>query len=123
MIITTTHLQTFDGHTYDGNDEILAKRCAEMLNSHYPNYLWAVNVNSEWNGGVVIIKNYSISYKYGYTLHIAKLDAKLRKVLMAGGEILERARMARSTFKGGMPKFIDGVPDKHQPIPSMGIII
>src|SRR3990172_536913 len=112
-------LQTFDGHTYDGNDELLAKRCADMLNIHYPGYLWAVNVNSEWNGGVVIIKNYSISYKYGYTLHIAKLDAKLKKVLMAGGEILERARMARSQHKGGMPHFIDGVPDKHQPLPEM----
>ena len=118
-----TELQTFDGHTYDGNDEILAKRCAEMLNNHYPGYLWAVNVNSECSGGVVIIKNYDISYKYGYVLHIEKLDNKLKKVLMAGGEILERARMARSTYKGGMPNFIDGVPDKHQPIPELGIII
>ena len=94
-----------------------------MLNSHYPGYLWAVNVNSEESGGVIVIKNYSISYKYGYILHITKLDTKLKKVLMAGGEILERARMARSAYKGGMPHFIDGVPDKHQPIPELNIII
>jgi len=118
-----TRLQTFDGHTFTANDEILAKRAADMLNKHYPGYIWAVNVNSEEKGGVLIIKNFSVSYRYGYVLHIAKLDAKLKKVLMAGGEILERARMARGWFRGGMPTHIDGVLDKHQPITELGIII
>jgi len=118
-----TTLQTFDGHTFTANDEILAKRAADMLNKHYPGHLWAVNVNSEETGGVLIIKNFSVSYRYGYILHIAKLDAKLKKVLMAGGEILERARMARGSFKGATPDYIDGVLDKHQPIKELGIII
>lgn len=118
-----TNLFTMDGHTYTACDEILAKNASELLNKHYPGYLWAVNVNSEEKGGVMIIKNFSISYRYGYTLHIAKLDAKLRKVIKAGGEILERASMARGLNQGNFPKFIDGVKDKHQPIPELGIII
>lgn len=71
----------------------------------------------------MIIKNFSVSYKYGYTLHIAKLDAKLNKVIRAGGEILERANMVRGASLNLLPRFIDGVPDKHQPIPELGIII
>jgi hypothetical protein len=121
MIVT--NILAIDGHTYTACDEILAKRAADLLNKHYPGHLWAVNVNADEKGGVMIIKNFSISYRYGYTLHLTKLDAKLRKVLMAGGEILERARMARASWNGQGPRFIDGVPDKHQPIPSMGIII
>lgn len=116
-------IESYDGHTYTANDEILAKRASELLNSHYPGYLWAVNVNSEKTGGCMFIKNFSISYRYGYTLHITKLDNKLNKVVKAGGEILERARMIRGLNRGQSPKFIDGVPDKHQPIPELGILI
>lgn len=116
-------IKSFDGNVWGANDEILAKRCADLLNSHYPGYLWAVNVNSTATGGVMFIKNFSVSYRYGYTLHIEKLDNKLRKVLMAGGEILERARLNRGRWLEEELKYIDGVPDKHQPIPELGIII
>lgn len=119
----TQHVENYDGHTHTACDEILAKRASELLNRHYPGYLWAVNVNSEEKGGVMFIKNFSISYRYGYTLHIEKLDNKLNKVVMAGGEILERARMKRGTWNGSNPHYIDGVKDKHQPIPELGIII
>lgn len=111
----TYELKTYDGNTYDGKDEILAKRAADLLNDHYPGYLWACNVNSLPTGGVMVIKNISVSYKYGYTLHLDKLDPKLRKVLMAGGEILERANLARGKNKGFDPVYIDGVLDKDQP--------
>ena len=119
----TQHIENHDGHTHTACDEILAKRASELLNSHYPGYLWAVNVNSEKTGGCMFIKNLSISYRYGYTLHLDKLDAKLNKVIKAGGEILERANMVRGASKNLLPRFIDGIPDKHQPIPSLGIII
>ena len=116
-------VESFDGNTWDANDEILAKRAADLLNSHYPGYLWAVNVNSTPTGGVLIIKNFTLSYRYGWTLHITKLDNKLKKVIMAGGDFLERARMNRGRWKEEELKYIDGVPDKHQPIPELGIII
>ena len=119
----STELQTFDGHTYDANDEILAKRCADLLNKHYPGHLWAVNVNATPSGGCLFIKNFSISFRYGYTLHINKLDPELKKVLRAGGEILERAKMKRGLWNGENAKRVDGLPDRHQPIERLGIVI
>lgn len=116
-------IKSFDGNLWDANDEILAKRAADLLNQHYPNYLWAVNVNATPTGGCMFIKNFSVSYRYGYVLHIEKLDTKLRKVVNAGGEILERARLNRGKWLDEELKHIDGVPDKHQPIPELGIII
>lgn len=115
-------LKTFDGHTYTSNDEILAKRAADMLNRHYPGHLWAVNVNSDEKGGVMVIKNFSVSYRYGYTLHLSKLDVDLKKVMRAGGEILERARMRRGSGTGDNALYVDGLPDRHQPIPGIGLI-
>jgi hypothetical protein len=113
-------LKTYDGHTFTANDEILAKQAADMLNKHYPGHLWAVNVNSE--GGVMLIKNFSISFLYGYTLHLDKLDVGLQKVMRAGGEILERAKMKRGAGNGDKAVYVEGLPDKHQPIPELGII-
>lgn len=119
----TQHIENYDGHTHTACDEILAKNASELLNKHYPGHLWAVNVNSDEKGGVMIIKNFSVSYRYGYTLHLNKLDNKLNKVIKAGGEILERAGIVRGFSRGVLPKSIDGVPDRHQPIPELGIII
>lgn len=116
-------LKTFDGHTYTASDEILAKRAAEMLNKHYPGHLWAVNVNSDEKGGVMVIKNFSVSFRYGYTLHLSKLDTGLKKVMRAGGEILERAKMRRGYGIGEKASHVDGLPDRHQPIPELGIIL
>jgi|DEB0MinimDraft_3_1074331.scaffolds.fasta_scaffold86323_2 hypothetical protein len=112
--IVETGLKAVDGHRYGIIEEALARDAAEMLNRHYPGYLWAVNVNSE--GNVMIIKNYTVSIKYGYTLHLDKLDPTMKKVMLAGGEILERANLARGKDEGWNPKKIDGVLDKHQPI-------
>ena len=107
-------LLTFDGHTYTANDELLAVRASELLQSHYPGYIWAVNVNSEATGGVMTIKNFSVSSHYGMTLHLAKLDNKLRKVVRAGGELLERARLIRGRRKELRASMVDGIPDKFQ---------
>lgn len=116
-------LKTFDGHTYTSNDEILAKQAADMLNKHYPGHLWAVNVNSDEKGGIMVIKNFSVSFRYGYTLHLTKLDVDMKKVMRAGGEILERAKMHRGTGRGELATHVDGLPDKHQPRPDLGIIL
>jgi hypothetical protein len=102
-------------HTYGANEEILAKNAADLLNKHYPNHLWAVHVNSEEKGGVMVIKNFSISFRYGYVLHLNKLDPEMKKVLMAGGEILERAKMKRGKWNGLNATHIDGVKSSHQP--------
>jgi len=108
------NLFTVDGHTYTANDEILACRASELLQRHYPGYVWAVNVNSEEKGGVMTIKNFSVSSTWGMVLHIAKLDNKLKKVVRAGGELLERAGLIRGRGKGEKSNKVDGIPDKFQ---------
>jgi len=110
-----------DGHTCTANDILLAKRASELLNRHYPLHLWGVFVNSEAQGGVLQIKNFSVSYRYGYTLHLTTLTDQ--KIIQAGGEILERAAMKRGSWNGQQAEFIEGVPLKHQPIKSLGIIV
>lgn len=123
VIETHTVAHAAPGHTFSDADEILAMRSAEALNSAYPGHLWCVYVDSEEKGGVMVIKNFAISYRYGYVLHLAKIDHELKRVINAGGEILERARMRRGAWNGQNAERIDGVADKHQPIPQLGIII
>lgn len=79
-------------------DMHLAREIAETLHEHYPGHMWAVNIKS----GIIDIKNFYISDSYGMCLHYDKLgDAteRKKKVIMAGGEFLERAHMARKGFQ------------------------
>lgn len=75
-------------------DLTLARNVAEALDEHYPGWLWGVNVKS----GVVIIKNFYISNKYGMVLHYNKLGdatSAKQKVIRMAGEFLERAGAPR----------------------------
>jgi len=107
-------IKAIDGHTFGKSDEMLARDAAETLNKHYPGHLWAVNVNSDPKGGIMVIKNFAISSTFGMTLHLAKLDPTLKKVVMAGGELLERAKMLRGKAQGDKATYVDGIPDKYQ---------
>lgn len=75
--------------------DLLVRRCAEKLIDHYPKYPWKVWVSPE--GSVLNILCPMISWHYGYVLHTQDVqeDPDLKCVLMAGGEILERGRLAR----------------------------
>ena len=114
-------LRAEPGHNVERADVVLAKNSADLLEQHYPGYLWAVNVNSE--GGVMDIKNYRVSYKYGYRLFLSEVyqDPTLKCVIRAGGEILERANLARSGDIGDAVTHVDGVKAIDQPFE--GIII
>jgi len=95
---------------------VLAKDISEKLEAHYPGHLWAIHVNSEQ--GVVVIKNYSISYIYGYLLHLKAVqqDPGRKLCIMGAGEVLERAKMRRGSWRVGEKAVrIDGVREKHQP--------
>lgn len=120
----TTDLHGEPGHAVDTSDVVLAKRAAELLNKHYPGHLWAVFVNSEKTGGVMVIKNFRVSYLYGYILHLRNVytDPTLKCVIRAGGEVLERAHMKRGTADGALARIVEGVKKHHQPIPELGII-
>lgn len=116
MIQTAIHSE--NGYPIDRQDEVLAREAAELLHRHYPNHMWAVFVNSTKTGGVMVIKNLMISSLYGYVLHLKNVyaDPTLKSVLKAGGEILERANLRRGANRFDLPKWIDGIPAKRQPL-------
>ncbi len=116
-----TEIRGEEGHRIESADEVLAKNAAETLNKHYPGHLWAVHVNSE--GGVMIIKNYRISFLYGMVLHLKNLDPTLKRVISAAGEFLERARMARGRADGQSATSLEGVEKRHEPVFKVGIIV
>lgn len=74
----------------------LAKQMAETLHKHYPEHLWGVSVNAQ--AGMADIRNMALSGEFGYRMkigtHFTASDWDLR-VKRAGGEILERYRVAR----------------------------
>jgi hypothetical protein len=110
------------GKPVDPADVILAKQAADTLNRHYPGHLWAVHVDSI--GGVMHVKNYNVSFKYGYLLklHHVYTDPDLTCVMRAGGEILERCAHRRGWYQDGFtPTHIEGVRPQDQPF--KGIII
>jgi hypothetical protein len=97
-------------------DMNLARDIGEALFAHYPGYMWGISVRS----GVAIIKCLNVSSLYGFILKYKDIkdDAGFRKkeILRAGGEILERARMARGERKlGEMVTGVDGI-DNYNPI-------
>jgi hypothetical protein len=111
------------GHFKIADDLSLAARITNKLEKHYPGYLWGVLFDED--GGVVNIINETVqsplatNLKYGYVLHMRTIhmDPDLKCVMRAGGEILERARLDRTrAINGEVPKFVDGIPDKHQPL-------
>lgn len=104
----TTEFTQVPGHNQEVDDILLAKRAADQLHKHYPNYPWAVHVNSE--GGVMNIFNLAVSSVYGYVLHLRNVygDPDLKRVMRAGGEILERAHLFRGEYKGEDVKTVEG---------------
>jgi hypothetical protein len=84
------------------NDMLLAKEIADALNSHYPGHLWAVNVDGP--NGLANIRDLMLSGQMGYVLKLGNMFSASdfrRDVIRAGGEILERFRMARGRFDEG----------------------
>ena len=116
--MTNTTEFMVEPHTaVDLYDRELAGKIANKLNEHYPGHMWAVNVNSQETAQVCNIFDFAISSRYGYVLHLSTVenDPSLKCVIKAGGEILERAKMARGMAKGEYAQKIDDVLDKHQP--------
>lgn len=77
----------------------MAKEMLETLHAAYPNHSWWVRID----GGVVIIKHFSISGTCGMVrpFHIIAHDAQARKrdIIRAAGELLERANMKRGGYE------------------------
>jgi len=105
-------------------DVALAKEILKKLVDQYPGYLWRVSVKDDKGQGIVEIINVTVSDElstnadYAYVLHLTTIyeDPNLKCVMRAGGEILERAGLDRTMFKGQKITHVEGVPDNHQPI-------
>lgn len=77
------------------NEFFLAKHAAEILHKHYPGHLWAVSVD----GYFLDVRNLYLDGKWGFRLAIPTMYSSSewdKRVLMAGGEILERYRQRRA---------------------------
>lgn len=79
-----------------GAGETLARNLIATLELHYPSFtgFWRVTVNEP--GGIIEVTNLMLSGRYGFLMHINKIDAEGRKVVRAAGELLERYRLSRS---------------------------
>lgn len=85
-----------------GADQDLGNKILTILNRHYPGHNWAVQPSH--HRGIVTIRNYSISLRFGAVMKIANLANEIdlqRKVREFGGEFLERARLARGPLRPG----------------------
>lgn len=67
------------------------------LGKNFPGYDWLVSADDKT--GIVDIYLPEMGGNMAYTLHIAKLDSNLKKVVRAGGEILERHGLSRVKAK------------------------
>lgn len=78
------------------NDFLMARSMAEALHAAYPGHLWAVDCSGQT--GMAHVRNLALSGNMGFSLHLRAIYSASefkREVLRAGGEILERYRLAR----------------------------
>jgi hypothetical protein len=82
-----------------------AKQIGEVLNHEYPGHMWVVS----WQGGALVVKNLAISGHYGFILRDDP-DPKVlsHNAMLAGGELLERAKMFRGEWDGQFAKELEG---------------
>jgi hypothetical protein len=77
------------------NEFFLAKNAAELLHKHYPGHLWAVTVD----GCFLDVRNLYLDGKWGFRLSIPAIYSSSeldKRVMRAGGELLERYRQRRA---------------------------
>ncbi len=79
-------------------DLLTARQMAETLHKHYPGHLWAVTC--EGLKGIATVRNLRLSGHWGFIIKLRDLNADpgMKEVIRAGGELLERYRVARGRF-------------------------
>ena len=107
----------------DAMDLKLAQDIAEKLLEVYKGYAWVIDVDSR-KGGVTLLCGevqaaLSTNFPYKFWIPFEQLASHkimVRTVIMAAGEILERANLSRGKNLGDRPTQVDGVKEHHQPI-------
>ncbi len=93
-----THIARDDGGgaPLTSSGSTLAGNCLSALRKAYPVVAdgWRVWVNER--GGLVIVKNILLAGDMGFLLPIDRIDTEYQAVKRAGGELLERYRIARA---------------------------
>lgn len=87
---------TTDRPDLAANDLVMAKNMAETLHRQYPGHLWAVSVDGKQ--GIADVRNLALSGTWGFRLKLPAIYSASefdREVMRAGGELLERHRVAR----------------------------
>lgn len=107
----------------EATDLQYSKDIGDTLVRAYPGYGWLVHVNSVQ--GVVTIKLMEVATvigkQYCMVLHLSNLNfakSRTKKVLWAGGEMLERAGLTRNrkTEYDNEVKWVEGLPSSDQPL-------
>lgn len=82
-----------------GAEVTIAKAIGRVLQSHYPGHPWFVEVMADQGVAKITIPPL-LGMNFGYILHLDKLDsdAGMKSVVEAGGHILERFEIPRSTI-------------------------
>lgn len=88
------------GVPLSGASMTLARNLIARLEQFYPTFkgAWRVAVNEQ--GGIIEVTNMLLSGRWGFLMHINKIDPEGRKVVRAGGELLERYRISRAKNHG-----------------------
>lgn len=87
-----------DGDTSKINYEVtLCKAIGRILYSHYPGHPWSVEVMADQGIAKITIPPL-LGVNWGYILHLDKLTASPKPIIEAGGHILERFNIPRSTI-------------------------
>ena len=76
---------------------ILIHNVMLKLCKNFPGYDWLVSASDDT--GIIDIYLPEMGGNQAYTLHITKLDSNLKKVVNAGGEILERYGLSRTKMR------------------------
>ena len=86
-----------DAPALSANDFVMARHMADSLHRHYPGHLWAVTCDGD--KGIATVRNLMLSGDWGFVLHLPAIYSASewdKRVIRAGGEILERYRIARA---------------------------
>lgn len=77
-------------------DYNMARDMAEALHEAYPGHLWAVTCEGE--KGIATVRNMILAGNWGFVLKLGDISTASdwkKKVVMAGGELLERFKLSR----------------------------
>ncbi len=78
-------------------DVVLVGQVNRVLQKHYPGWFWYVEIPP--NSGVLIVRNMDTNLvkPWGFVIHLKDIhsDPTFKKVIWAGGELLERYNLAR----------------------------